>query len=333
LIHELKHIIDKANQCFKNKELCVLATVVALDGTSYRKPGVRMLITKSGNMLGAVSGGCVEKDIALRAQQVFKTGHALVMAYDGRFRLGCEGTLYILIEPFEVNDGLYTAFNKQLEKRQSLELTSYFLRADNATGDFGSQMILSEKTYQFNPNAPINSKLETLNSKLAPCFKLIIIGAEHDAVKLCSIAAKMGWEVEVVSTWRDPKTQADFPEAKNVISISPEMLDVEKMDQNTAVVLMTHSYALDLKYLIQLQNATFAYLGVLGSRHRNDQLRAELFEQSQNFKELEFYGPIGLDIGAETPEEIAIAIIAEILSVIRNKASNSLSTHKSSLSI
>jgi xanthine/CO dehydrogenase XdhC/CoxF family maturation factor len=333
LIHELLHIVEKANQCFKKKELCVLATVVALDGTSYRKPGVRMLITRGGDMLGAVSGGCVEKDIAQRAQQVFKTGQALVMAYDGRFRLGCEGILYILIEPFEVNDELYNAFNKHLEKRQALELTSYFVKADNSTGAFGTQLILDEKTYQFNPNAPINSKLETLNSKLAPCFKLIIIGAEHDAVKLCSIAAKMGWEVEVVSTWRDPKTQADFPEAKNVISISPEMLEVDKIDQNTAVVLMTHSYALDLKYLMQLQNATLAYLGVLGSRHRNDQLRAELFEHTQSFDELEFYGPIGLNIGAETPEEIAISIISEILSVTRNKEQKSLSTHKSIIGI
>lgn len=333
MIHELKHIVEKANQCFKNKELCVLATVVALDGTSYRKPGVRMLITKSGEMIGAVSGGCIEKDIAHRAQQVFKTGEPLVMAYDGRFRLGCEGTLYILIEPFVVNEELFTAFNNHLEKRQPLELTSYFIKADNATGAFGTQLILDEKTYQFNSNTPLNFKLHTLNSKLQPCFKLLIIGAEHDAVKLCTIAASMGWEVEVISTWRDPKTKIDFPEAKEVISISPEMLEVEKIDQNTAVVLMTHSYALDLKYLMQFQNATFAYLGVLGSRHRNDQLRAELFEHSHDLEEIEFYGPIGLDIGAETPEEIAIAIIAEILSVIRNKTSNSLSTHKSSISI
>lgn len=327
MIHELKNIFEKAYNSFLRKEKCVLASVVALDGTSYRKPGVRMLITQSGKMVGAVSGGCVEKDIAQRAQNVFKTNEPIVMAYDGRYRLGCQGTLYILIEPFKVDDKNYKAFQVHLEKREPVVLASFFKKEDNATGAFGTQIILEDKTYNYNCVQALNLELETFNTTLKPCFKLLIIGAEHDAVKLCTLASNMGWEVIVVSTWRDPKTKLDFTGAKDVWSLSPEMLDVGKIDNETAVVLMTHNYALDLKYLSILQQAQFAYLGVLGARNRNEQLKAELLEYSQELTEFNFYGPIGLDIGAETPEEIAIAIIAEILAHIRGKKQQSLSSY------
>ncbi|MFY0674042.1 MAG: XdhC family protein [Bacteroidia bacterium] len=331
MIHEFKEIIDKAQQCHNNNEQCVLATVVALDGTSYRKPGVRMLITQNGEMVGAVSGGCVEKDIYQRAQQVFTSTKPMMMAYDGRFRLGCEGTLYILIEPFEVTDELYATITTHLKKRLPIELTSFFEKKDNAAGDFGTTINLENQAYYFSKIRKLEIRNQHFKQSLSPQLKLLIIGAEHDAVKLCKLAQGVGWLVEVVSTWRDPKTKADFPEAQSVVSIAPEMLDVNQIDKNTAVVLMTHSYSLDLKYLIQLQNADYAYLGVLGSRHRNDQLRSEFFEHTQSLEELEFYGPIGLDIGAETPEEIAISILSEILSVLRNKTQHSLSTHKTGL--
>lgn len=328
MTHELKHIIQKAFQCYQKGEKCVLASVVALDGTSYRKPGVRMLITDSGEMVGAVSGGCVEKDVQQRAQMVFETGQPLVMAYDGRFRLGCQGTLYILIEPIEIDESTFNLFQEHLEKRDSISLVSYYEKKDNAKGAFGTVMHLGKINIPFNV---VNEKLETLNQKLTPCFKLLIIGAEHDAVKLCTLASNMGWEVEVVSSWRDPKTLTDFPGAKEVWSLTPELLDVSKLDNETAVVLMTHNYALDLKYLLELRKASFAYLGVLGSQNRNDELRSALFEHTDGAEDLEFYGPIGLNIGSETPEEIAISIISEILAVTRNKEVPSLSSHKTSV--
>ncbi len=100
MTHEFKKII-KGHQNAQNLGLqSVIATVVALNGSSYRRPGVRMLITENGNMIGAVSGGCVEKEILKQSFSVFKTGMSKVMTYDGRYRLGCEGVLYILLEIF-----------------------------------------------------------------------------------------------------------------------------------------------------------------------------------------------------------------------------------------
>ena len=110
MTHELKQIIQVALQNQALGRQSVLATVVDLEGSSYRKPGVRMLLTDDGTMTGAVSGGCVEKEVLRRAQSVFDTNASKVMVYDGRYRLGCEGSLYILIEPFFVSEALKNAF-------------------------------------------------------------------------------------------------------------------------------------------------------------------------------------------------------------------------------
>ncbi|MBT8393442.1 MAG: XdhC family protein, partial [Bacteroidia bacterium] len=100
MMHELKHIVSAYKKAKEMNLKSVLATVVDLDGSSYRKPGVRMLIIENGNMIGAVSGGCVEKEVLRQAQSVFLDGRPKMMTYDGRYRLGCEGVIYILLEKF-----------------------------------------------------------------------------------------------------------------------------------------------------------------------------------------------------------------------------------------
>ncbi len=119
MIHELKEIINQAiiNQQKGLKN--VLVTVVHLEGSSYRKPGVRMLISEDLNSVGAVSGGCVEKEIIQRAKAVFIDEKAKIITYDGRYRLGCEGILYILIEPFYISNDFIKLFMKQFKKRKS----------------------------------------------------------------------------------------------------------------------------------------------------------------------------------------------------------------------
>ncbi|MGB0293426.1 MAG: XdhC family protein, partial [Flavobacteriaceae bacterium] len=128
MTHELESIL-KAYQINKNDGVqSVLATVVDLDGSSYRKPGVRMLIDAHQKTVGAVSGGCVEKDIVFQAQKVFESGEALIMTYDGRYRLGCEGVLYILIEPLELAEEQLSLILTQIKKRKPLEIKSSYRR-------------------------------------------------------------------------------------------------------------------------------------------------------------------------------------------------------------
>ncbi len=328
MIHELKNIIASAilkqEQGLKN----VLATVVYLEGSSYRKPGVRMLISEDMEITGAVSGGCVEAEVRRRAQSVFENGTPKMMTYDGRYRLGCEGTLYILIEPFHVSNEFQEAFNNASAMRQSIAIRSYFKLEDNNTGNFGSIVQFEDKSeYKFG-NHIDEEHLETFSQTLKPNLKLMIIGAEHDAVKLCQMASLLGWEVNVVTSVKDPKQLSDFPGANSVIDSSPELIELN-IDAETVVVLMTHNYALDLKYLLKLVDSQPPYLGILGSVKRRQQLQNDLLNYKEDLNEtfLEaMYSPAGLNIGAITPEEIALSILSEILAVLRGSKPVSLRT-------
>jgi len=306
----------------------VLASVVFLEGSSYRKPGVRMLIAEDLSTIGAVSGGCVEKEIIHRAKSVFNDNQAKIITYDGRYRLGCEGILYILIEPFYVENELFNRFSDAIKRREIVEIQSYFIKEDEAFGNFGSQIVFpTQEAFAFRKNSSFEKEKEIFTQILKPTFKLLIIGGEHDAVKLCKIAANLGWEIDIITSAKDPKTLKDFPGANSVIGETPETIQFENIEENSAIVIMNHSYIQDLKYVMQLSNYQPKYIGILGAPKRGERLLNELFELkpdlNPDFLEA-IYTPAGLHIGAQTPEEIAVSIIAEILSVFNKKEPFSL---------
>jgi len=330
MMHELKEIINQAviNQQKGLKN--VLASVVYLEGSSYRKPGVRMLISEDLNSVGAVSGGCVEKEIIQRAVTVFKDDKPKIITYDGRYRLGCEGILYILIEPFFVDDNFLNVFLTANSKRESLKIDSYFTKEDEAFGNFGSVTTFENQQQftfsdEFKPQQKNN--LEIFTQILKPAFKLMIIGGEHDAVKLCKLASNLGWEIDIITSAKDSKDVKDFPGANSVVGDSPETIQFKDISENCAIVIMNHSYVQDLKYVLKLAEYQPKYIGIIGSPKKRERLFHELFEFAPETTE-EFldsiYSPAGLHIGAKTPEEIAVSIIAEILSVINQKEPFSL---------
>ncbi|WP_411030777.1 XdhC family protein [Spongiimicrobium sp. 3-5] len=327
MTHELKKIIQSYNSARQKNLGAVLATVVALDGSSYRRPGVRMLIFENGSMVGAVSGGCVEKEVLRQAEQVFKTNIPKIMTYDGRYRLGCEGILYILIEPFRPNTLFLEAFDKAIEDRAAFKVISLFKKADGSDEAFGSvfqfgdQKIPLRKGNKVHLDKP-KADILCFEELMAPCLRLIIFGAEHDAVQLCSFASLNGWEVTIIATPSEEKSVRNFPGAQDLVSKTAEELDLNFIDPQTAVILMSHSYVKDLKYLIALKDQKPFYLGMLGPYKRREKLFNEFLdhcpEVSDSFLD-RIHGPAGLNIGAETPQEIAIAILSEILSVKRQK--------------
>ncbi len=325
MTHEFLEILNRAKQYKVEGISCVLATVVALDGSSYRKPGVRMLIGEDGSRTGAVSGGCVEKEVVRRAESVFKTGKPKVMTYDGRYRLGCEGVLYVLLELFEVSTDLVSTFESMLRERKTFEICSFYQKQDEATGNLGSFLRTGEKSpITFNASFNLDTTGETslFSQQLNPRFKLQIIGGEHDAVKLCQMAALLGWQVEVITSINDPKKLEDFPGAERVTGGNADTFETGSLDAETAVVLMTHNYAQDLQYLVRLKEERFAYLGILGSTRRRENLKNELFDYVPDL-DLDFldqiHSPAGLDIGSVTPAEIALSVLSEILAVTRNR--------------
>ncbi|UII75863.1 XdhC family protein [Flagellimonas sp. HMM57] len=322
MTHELKNIIQQYEEGRPNSQKAILATVVSLEGSSYRRPGVRMLIFENGDMVGAVSGGCVEKEILRQAQSVFTNGVPKVMVYDGRYRLGCEGILYILLEVFDPSPDLITQFWSTILQRNTFEIQSFYEKEHTAHEDFGTFFRLGAVAYPINQSVQKQDiDLLYFEQKMQPCFQLMIIGAEHDAVQLCKYAALTGWEVTIVANPREEKTENDFPGIHKLITVEPESFR-PKLDEQTAVAIMTHSFVKDLQYLVALKDQKPAYMGLLGPFKRREKLFDELLERhpdiSENFLD-QIHGPAGIDIGAETPQEIAIAVLAEILTVVRHK--------------
>ncbi len=328
MTHEFKEIVESYSIAKQQGIPAVMATVVDVEGSSYRRPGVGMLILQTGDTKGAVSGGCVEKEVFRQAQSVFESGIPKVMTYDGKYRLGCEGVLYILIEIFDVSDLVIDRIREQLKLRKPFEIKSYYSTEKRDLEIMGS-VVQFEGDQEFVFSNRVNTysiKQETSTAcfcrDMQPCFRLVIIGTEHDAVELCKIASSTGWEVEIVASPKNPKQLLDFPGANKVFNTSPEGLNIHNVDTQTAIILMSHNFAKDLLYLQAINDLVPAYIGLLGPARRREKLLSAFIEYCPEVTD-EFmdsiHGPAGLNLGAETPQEIAIAIIAEILSVIRGQ--------------
>ncbi|WP_282124181.1 XdhC family protein [Algibacter mikhailovii] len=336
MTHEFKNIVEEGVKANATGLKSVLASVVALDGSSYRRPGVRMLILENDKMIGAVSGGCVEKEILLQSKSVFNTGQSKVMTYDGRYRLGCEGVLYILIELFNPNELFVSEFSNCIKKREIFQVKSYFEKNIKTNIDYGSYVEISGALYPLNKDNKVERVMRLLSfeQEMPPCFKLVIVGAEHDAVQLCQYAALTGWVVTIMAGLQEHKSITDFPGAQSFYALTPESADVSQIDEHTAVVLMTHNFAYDLRYLVALKDTTPSYIGLLGPSKRREDLLSQFIEYcpdiSNGFLE-KVHGPAGLNIGSETPQEIAVSIVSEILAFTRKRHPMSLNEKKGSI--
>ncbi len=327
MTHEFKEIIKAYTIAKQQKIPAVMATVVDVEGSSYRRPGVGMLILQNGITKGAVSGGCVEKEVLRQAQSVFDTGDPKIMTYDGKYRLGCEGLLYILIETFDIHEEVIVTIQEQLISRKSFEIASFYSK-EKIASDMGSVV-----QFEGGKRFPFSNRIDFIGDnkkpksgcfqrEMHPCFRLVIIGTEHDAIKLCGLASSMGWEVEVVGSPNNAKQVEDFPGAIKVHNSAPDDLKINHVDKQTAFVLMTHNFAKDLLYLQAIKDVSPVYIGLLGPARRREKLLSAFIEYHPEVTDSlldTIHGPAGLNLGAETPEEIAISIIAEVLSVIRNQ--------------
>jgi xanthine/CO dehydrogenase XdhC/CoxF family maturation factor len=327
MTHEFKSLIEGYISAEKIGLQSVIATVVALDGSSYRRPGVRMLITENGHMTGAVSGGCVEKEILKQSASVFETGTAKMMTYDGRYRLGCEGVLYILIEKLSPDPEMIFEFKNCILDRKTFQIDSIYSNKIGVNTKIGSVISFSNnKKYSFceskeHANERI-SDFKTFSQVMSACFRLIIAGAEHDAAQLCLSANNLGWEVQIITSPSDPQTKEDFPGVQKIHPVIPEDFNRSLIDNNTAIVLMTHNYAKDLRFLLAFKESQPTYLGLLGPSKRREKLLNDFIDLNPLINDSFFdmvYGPVGLNIGAETPQEIALSICSEILAVMRKE--------------
>ena len=331
MTHELKNLIKKTLEWQSNNKKTVLATVVKTEGSSYRRPGVRMLINDFGERFGAVSGGCVEKEVQIQAQSVLESGIAKMMAYDGSIRLGCEGIIFVLIEPIFISTELSKIFFKTLNDRKNFLSISYFSSEIESNYRFGTNFLFEKEVYPLRKNFISQENHSTFKQIFTPLFRCFIFGAEYDAVVLCKSAAELGWEITIVAPPDEQKSIKYFSGAQNLLTPNFSDLKIDRVDNQTAIILMTHSLTKDLQYLMALSETNPAYFGLLGPTKRKEQLINHLLDRKPDTS-LEFIeklkGPVGIHIGAESAEEISVSILAEILSVIRNKEPFSLNDKK-----
>lgn len=320
MTHEFLKIIESYKRASQKNIRTVLATIVHTEGSSYRKEGTQMLIDEYENITGALSGGCVEQEVIRQSISVFSSDCPKVFKYDGRFRLGCEGSIYILIEMFQPDNELLNLIEQSIEQRQPFSLSSSFLADEISQPNFGTSFEFKDITI-YHSNYEKGSNNLVFKQQIQPLNRLCIFGIEHDAEKLSQMASFLGWEVIVIGSEYSAVNGSDFPFAKSVLTIKPEDLDPNLFCKNTAVVVMSHNFSKDLRFLLTMITSKVKYIGLLGPAHRKEKLLnaildTDLFIDDETFDKI--HGPVGLPIGSQTPEEIALSIMAEIIGVWRN---------------
>lgn len=352
---EIGAIIKQYDQAIQEGKKTALATVVHLEGSSYRRPGARMLIEDNGNLTGAISGGCLEGDALRKSLHVIAQNRAMLVTYDtmddddAKFGvgLGCNGIIQVLIEPIDPSDPFNPiAILKEvtMQRAQSVILTLFNLR-DRMTSQVGTCLLhrndhnrmgktnalpsgitldihtsLVNKKSTFKEYLTEQDKVTAFIEYVEMPVALMIIGGGNDAHPLVDIANVLGWEPHVIDGRANYATLDRFASACSIMVAKPEhVLEQIKIDHRTVFVLMTHNYNYDLAMLRALLNVDTPYIGSLGPKKKLDRMLDELKTEGlvptpdQMHK---IYGPTGLDLGAETPEEIALSIIAEIQAVL-----------------
>lgn len=286
----LQHILQAA--CSDRGHPWALATLVKTEGSSYRLPGARLLVSSEGQSIGVLSGGCLEEEVSRLGVGVIGSGEPRLHHFDTRKLFGCDGRLWIYLERIEAA-GEAGNFLTQLEARfRNRELC----RISVPYGEGGSSHLLPE-------HALILEKEGTFTQILSLPTRLLLFGQGPEIEPMRSFAQGLGW---------------------NVIEYShPDELPEDFVpDRTTAAVIMNHKFGRDFVALTRLLPLGLPYVGLLGPKRR----QAELLGNFAEFRELDpswlhaLHAPAGLDIGSESPEEIAFSIVSEVSAVIANRA-------------
>lgn len=347
---EIRSIIKAYEQTDFTKEKIALAAVVGVEASSYRRIGARMLVNSNGTWTGGISGGCLEGDALKRAQKAIFSGEPSRVVYDTMeedsnqigIGLGCNGRIEVLFSPIDPKDeeNEIELLKKLLRAEQpsilikvidapaSLRLLGHKLLVENfhepvhfaginpiALAKFITTTREKKQSLTFDYQTVHGDSLRLLVEFIRPEIRLIIVGDNYDVSAMLGISEQLGWEVFVVGKAKKLPKPA-FQQAKKVLDFS--QINQISLHDYTAVLLMSHDYNRDKAMLAEILAKNPPYLGILGPKKRFLKMQNEMPEV--DFRGIDFlYSPTGLEIGAETPSEIALSIAAEILAVFRGK--------------
>lgn len=359
-MNELRSLLQAFDLARASGERCALATIVRVEGSAYRRPGARMLILESGRTTGMISGGCLDSDVRERAARVMATGRPMVVRYDTTtdedivwgLGLGCNGLVDVLIEPATEGTNDFMRFLKECASSHTRSALATVICSDSSAFVLGSRALLSsDGSTSFGGARQIDTvaselvaalqaavrtgvssircygadaNIEMFVEVIEPQVPLVIFGAGAGAAPLVSVARHLGWRTTVVDTHARSRSLDRFKEADAVILCRPEDAASQvPLTESSVVVLMTHNYTHDVELLPLILNSPTRYIGCLGPRRRTERLLSELQARPELTEERlagRLHAPIGLDVGAETPAEIAISIGAEILASINARS-------------
>jgi xanthine dehydrogenase accessory factor len=348
---ELQDVLRVVEEGVARGEPVALATVVAIRGSTYRREGARYVIPSTGRPVGTISGGCLEGDVHVMAEEVMAEGVPRLAHFDltaddeavWGWGLGCNGVIDVFIEPADKAAEIAGAIRRAIDEQRPLAaVTVVEARKDQPTslgarmlvhpdaraeGTLGDQVLdvraieesmraLSEERSGL---VELGPGLRAFVEAIIPPPRLLVCGAGHDVIPLVRMAAGIGFRVEVVDDRKAFLKPRRFPDAARLTRAEP--IDAAResgVDERTYVVVMSHNFLRDKDYLRSMLGSPVPYLGMLGPAARFERLVAELSREGYEPEQTDLrvvHAPAGLDIGAEGPEEIAWAIIGEIVAV------------------
>ncbi len=294
----------------------VLATLVTVEGSSYRRPGARLLVRADGTRLGSISGGCLEEDVLIRAREVLATGRAQAVVYDTTAEndlvwgvgLGCHGVVRVLLEKLPPRPRWAATLAENFAARRTTMLDVEHDQTDPAL--LGTRLAAAKP-------APARG---VFRETIAPPTALFIYGAGDDAQPLARLAHELGWRVTIGDPRAAFATAARFPMAAAlVVAPAAELVARTAPDAASLAVVMTHHYVHDVPLLRELLPLPLAYLGLLGPRKRAERILDDLARDGLAVsaeRRAGLHAPVGLDLGADAPEQVALAIVAEMQAVL-----------------
>lgn len=313
----------------------VLATLVAAAGSTYRKPGARMLILADGSYRGLLSGGCLEADLGLHAREVMSSGVARAVEYDMRgpddvlFGLGagCEGAMRILLEPAgaaSLAAAALTAAARATSKGGSTSLVAVHEATNLPLGTYDRSAPLPPDLVAAATRSVTDARSSDVRFDLkgapcrafvqflAPAPHLLVCGAGPDAQPVVTAALALGWRVSLLDH-RPAYAEAErFPGAVIRRADARDLCISVDLGRCHAAIVMSHHLPSDVAYLRALARAgTPDFVGLLGPRSRRQRIVEELGDDARLLRS-RIRGPVGLDIGAVTPEGIALSIVSQI---------------------
>lgn len=354
---ELQQIVELWRAAKARQDEVCLVTVVRVEGSSYRKPGARMLLTRSGQRAGTISGGCLEAEVMKKVWWLTESG-PMIQRYSSFFDddsplpygLGCGGAVHVLLERGEATHAVLNALDVNLNTRLPFVIvtdtdkaSTILVQQAGGKNLFRSPASLSPEMADLVKRA-VRERLsfyaeasllddypaELFVEYVAPRPSLTIFGAGDDAKPLADFAQNLGWHVTIADGRSHLARRDRFPMADRMLVLDYEnaapIRDLT-IGAEDAFVLLTHSYEQDKALLQQLLPCKAKYLGVLGPRQRTERLVGEIASQigmsSEECMDC-LHAPVGFDIGADSPESIALSIVTEIVAVLNDRDGMSL---------